>query len=550
MADAPDLSGKKTIGRPPRDIPALPQDSKTIDPAVRAPLEQMRASVQELLGFRGDPLDQALTYRTARDLGIVNSLGQYSVDGAVGTPIGGTGPGGGTVIVADPPDLTSPPSVTGLAATAGLANIIVTWNAPVYTVGHGHQATNLYAVKKAANDPTLPTFANAQLYAQETGALTIAALPSDLAIRWHLWAKFLTVDGVESPSPAGGTNGVTAQTGLIGGVDLGPQIVEARNLAVASPSIIADQVLELFTGGRLQWLASTNVAVPTGAPFAYAGQYQSRDNIFGPKVPVSAGEQYRVSIWVNRTGLGAIAAGVVVYPFNAAGAVVGTAFVGTTPTTVGTVWEQASINLSVPAGAVFLQVGPWLNQAFGATGKAWFTGLLVQRRIDATLVTTNMIVAGSGAIGNLAVDNAAIAALAVDDAKIASLSAAKLTVGDGTIGGNLKSSNYVGNTAGWIVRPDGTAEFGFAHIRGTLVANQIGANYISSTMINAGQITAGKIGANAVTAGNLAAGAVTVGNVSDAINGGISTGARISVTANRIAVYDANVLRVKLGDLS
>ena len=64
-----------------------------------------------------------------------------------------------------------------------------------------------------------------------------------------------------------------------------------------------------------------------------------------------------------------------------------------------------------------------------------------------------------------------IGALAVDDAAIANLSAAKLTAGDGTIGGILKSANYVSGVSGWAVHPSGWAEFANATVRGTIYAD-------------------------------------------------------------------------------
>lgn len=76
---------------------------------------------------------------------------------------------------------------------------------------------------------------------------------------------------------------------------------------------------------------------------------------------------------------------------------------------------------------------------------------------------TQYLIATSGVMGNLV----------VDDAQIADLSAAKLTAGDGTIGGNLKSTNYVAGTSGWLLQPNGTAEFSAASIRGLLLASQI-----------------------------------------------------------------------------
>ena len=70
----------------------------------------------------------------------------------------------------------------------------------------------------------------------------------------------------------------------------------------------------------------------------------------------------------------------------------------------------------------------------------------------------------------LVVNNAQIGTAAIDDAKIANLSAAKLTAGDGTIGGRLKSTFYVPGLIGWQIHPDGTAEFNNVTVRGTVYA--------------------------------------------------------------------------------
>lgn len=126
----------------------------------------------------------------------------------------------------------------------------------------------------------------------------------------------------------------------------------------------------------------------------------------------------------------------------------------------------------------------------------------------------------------------------IDDAKIANLSAAKLTVGTGVIGGDLKSSNYVNGVSGWIVRPSGYAEFDFASIRSVLQAGQIAANYITTTMLNAGAVTAAKINVT-----QLSAITADVGLLRTA-----TSGARMEISGPRIEVYDsANVLRVKIG---
>lgn len=65
----------------------------------------------------------------------------------------------------------------------------------------------------------------------------------------------------------------------------------------------------------------------------------------------------------------------------------------------------------------------------------------------------------------------------LDDSKVANLSAAKLTVGDGSIGGNLKSTNYSeALKLGWLVRPDGFVDFRAGKIGGI----QIGGDFLQT----------------------------------------------------------------------
>lgn len=193
--------------RPPRDLPQVPD---SVDPAIRGPLSRVIEEVQRLLQFRGDPLDAALTFRKAIARGVLDSVGRALTGNVtyVNTfPTSGGGGGG------DAPDLTPPPTVTGLSIVAGFTQVIVQFDAPVYTQGHGNLQTNIYAVKKAAADLTLPTFDSmTPLVFAAPGALNIVSLPSELNTRWHVWAKHKTVDGVLSAVAAGGINGVSGTT--------------------------------------------------------------------------------------------------------------------------------------------------------------------------------------------------------------------------------------------------------------------------------------------------------------------------------------------------
>jgi hypothetical protein len=214
------------------DLPGIPASIRATNPDLYKALVKLRESVQITRGFRGNELDRALTLRDVQG-GVIpaGGLGGSSTPGPTG-PAGPPGPPGEGV---EEPDLTPPPTPTGLAAVAGFTKIQISWDNPVYTQGHGHARTNIYATSQAvgSSDPP-PVFADAIKVASTS--VNQFALVTNLSVKWFIWIKWESVDGVESVSPAGGTNGVQAQTGKIGNVDLGPLIVEAGNLADGSVS--------------------------------------------------------------------------------------------------------------------------------------------------------------------------------------------------------------------------------------------------------------------------------------------------------------------------
>jgi hypothetical protein len=205
-----------------QDIPQLPDGA--ITPQARQPLQRAQQELRRLLGYSGDILDMAVTYQALLNAGLITREALSNIRPGSGVPPrgingGGTpgpagpqGPGGGGGTPYEP-DLTPPPNVTGLAAGAGITSVVVTWDVPAYSVGHGPGAVNLYVVLREPSDP-LPTFGDANLfYSARPATLGIAALAIEANTRVHIWAKHVTVDGVESPDPAGGTNGVVVTTG-------------------------------------------------------------------------------------------------------------------------------------------------------------------------------------------------------------------------------------------------------------------------------------------------------------------------------------------------
>lgn len=215
-------------------------------PTVNSPnfQQQVREALSTYLGNRGDKLDRGVTVRDLVDAGLVELNAGYLVGSGGKAPIKGPAPGiGGGSGEPVEPDLTPPPMPTGVDVTATFNNLIIEHDLPTYTQGHGHARTRVYGAQWVSGP--LPTFSSAQLITEFTG--TIFSHPTTLGTTWHIWLKWVTVDGVESSVPAGGTNGIARTTGKVGNSDLGPLIVEAGNLAngAVSAAKLAAQAVDL-----------------------------------------------------------------------------------------------------------------------------------------------------------------------------------------------------------------------------------------------------------------------------------------------------------------
>lgn len=186
------------------DLPEIP---KAYDGSAGGALARLREAVQVLRGNRGDPLDTAITWRQAIAKGL--AVLRYT-PGTIGGGGGVLGPPDG----GDDPDLTPPPTPTGLIASASISHVIVEFDAPTYTQGHGNERTDIYGVQRDASDTSPPpVFTDAAVVTAAVGASPIVAISSNPNTKWFIWAKFVTVDGVASVAPAGGANGVQVTTG-------------------------------------------------------------------------------------------------------------------------------------------------------------------------------------------------------------------------------------------------------------------------------------------------------------------------------------------------
>jgi hypothetical protein len=683
----------------------IPQLAPGVVPAgAQQPLERVQQEVRRLMGFTGDPLDMAVTFRDLQAAGMLTlganvrpGSGQTPgviVGGGSSTPgppgpIGPVGPAGTTYV----PDLTPPPNLTGLTATATFHHVIVEWAVASYSQGHGPGTVRIYAALRAPAAANA-VFGDAVLVYEAPHPLTIAAIPSVLNTRWHIWATFVTVDGVESPAPTGGTNGFIVTTGKVGNADLGALIVEAGNLATGAVtasklaaasvgltafaagiepvslvsavpgSFVTNTVFNTSDGKLYRWNGSAYVATfPAGDLTGQIGTTQiapnaittpllsanavtaailAADSVIAGKVAAGAINTRELAAQAVRTdkllvtGIGpainddpntvdasAWAGGtfaIVADTSSPTGSALAVTSVSATTTSLrrfpvdptknynirinakqhsgtsiaylfmafydasgalldgstfpsgwsfggtyhyfGLVGQQPPSSYTeyrvsfgpdetrgIPAGARSMQVGVLGN--YTGSGEQRFTGfrlyekanadLIVDGSIIATKLAANAIAVGTLAVQNGAIVNAMIGNLAVDDAKIVNMSVAKLVAGSLNVGAFIQSTNYVPNNAGWHINGNGGAEFGFGMIRGTLLASQVVASFVTTTMLAAGSVTAGKISVTSLDAIS-----ATIGLLRTA-----TTGARQEIASNYIKVFDAsNVKRVQLGDLT
>lgn len=171
---------------------------------------RVRETLMSYLGKIGDPLDRGVTVRDLIESGIVDVQNKKLLSGSGTLPlIPGTAIEEAVNSVSNNPDLSVPPSPTGLSVDSAVTTVFIQHDKPSFVVGHGYMRTRVYGAKRPTGSPA-PTFTDATEVCQFSG--TIGSFSSDPSTTWHIWAKFETNDGVLSGNPAGGTNGLVVTT--------------------------------------------------------------------------------------------------------------------------------------------------------------------------------------------------------------------------------------------------------------------------------------------------------------------------------------------------
>jgi len=439
-----------------RDIPDV---ELTGDLAKLKPLfEAIKESLQVGSGFRKQAADSAWVRKSdLMKIGLVDRNGNPTAGGSTTPgPPGPPGSPGGTYV----PDLTAPPTPTGLDVTAGITFIYVTHDNPTYTVGHGHDRTLVFGAKWPLANPTAPTFGDAVPLFDFQG--TIGAYPTEPATRWCIWIKWRTIDGGVSVSPAGGTNGDQATTGQDVSLlltALTGQITESQLFATLGARI---NLIDGSGAGSVNARIATETTNRTTADSALSSTISTLSASVGTNTAAISTEasarasadgllqaQYTVKVDINGYVSG----------FGLASTNSGAA-----PTSSFIV-RADSFAVASPTGPGITPVVPFIVRTTPGSinGVAYPAGVY----IDSAYILD--LTAAIARLGNAW----------IDDAKIANLSAAKLTAGSGVIGGDLKSSNYVAGVSGWIVRPSGFSEFDILNTRGSLTAGRIDTRGLS-----------------------------------------------------------------------
>ena len=157
-------------------------------------LDPIKECVEILIARRGEYLDSALTKRDAVDAGLISVSGNRitglgSGGGTTTIVVGGGGTGGGTgdYVV----DLTPPPAPENLEASGTIGGIILTVDAPTFTVGHGHAYTEFWR-------NTINARGSAIKIGMAPGKIFFDPVGSSLD-DYYYWARFVSVDGVAGP---------------------------------------------------------------------------------------------------------------------------------------------------------------------------------------------------------------------------------------------------------------------------------------------------------------------------------------------------------------
>lgn len=405
---------------------------------------RVREEVMRYLGRTGNKLDRGVTVRDLVAAGMVTLRAAFDGGSSSGPP--GIFEPGPAIPGAYEPDLTPPPTPTGLAVAAGINFLLIECDAQVYPQGHGHDKTLLYgatgmpsqAVALTIASPCVATLARPPVSGQKVLLATTGALPTGLAPA----TTYYTVN----------VSGLTCNLSLTeGGAAIDTSGTQSGDHTAEYSPTFGDAVL----------LGEFN-----GTVYAHA---------------TNPATQWH--IWIKWRSVDGV---VSVDPAGGANGVT-----ATTAQDVRTLLDaltQAANNPSAQYSNFAVRAGLfYVASDTGTTFAPVFSVVTTPITINGVEVPVGVYFA-DGFIQNGTIVTAKIGDLQVTDAKMVSLSVAKLIAGSIAVGEYIQSTGYVAGSTGWKISGNGDIEGNNGVFRGAIFASSgtiggltIGSNYIRST---------------------------------------------------------------------
>ena len=222
-------------------LPGIPSISPVQDTTVAAILRPMKESIEILSGaISGNPLPNGTTINSGLNPAISLTTITNVYDGAT--------------------DTTPPPTPSGLTISAGFTNILLSWNDPnVSGTFLNYAYTEVWrSVDNVLANAVLQGFAPGAVYSDPVGTNKT----------FYYWIRF--VSQADIAGPYNSSVGTLGGTGLVGGVDLGPLIVDATKLAaeavesgkIKDAAITTTKIANLAVGNAaIANLAVTNAKI-------------------------------------------------------------------------------------------------------------------------------------------------------------------------------------------------------------------------------------------------------------------------------------------------
>lgn len=184
-------------------LPGIPSISPVQDTTIAAILRPMKEAL-EILGsaVSGNSLPNGMTITDGFNPVISNS--------SISSGTSGYDPN---------TDYTPPPTPTGLSIGAGFTNIILTWDTPSTSYLNPAYTEVWRSVDNVLGHASLLGSTVASVYTDAVGT----------SKTYYYWIRFVSQANVSGPYNL--ATGTIGGTGLVGGVDLGPLIIDATKLA-------------------------------------------------------------------------------------------------------------------------------------------------------------------------------------------------------------------------------------------------------------------------------------------------------------------------------